>query len=225
MELEDVQRNYDAAASYYDAATELIFHRLLGLYRWRRRMVASLGDVDGATVLDIGCGTGNNFPLLAPRVGPAGRIVGIDYSPGMLAKAQRRIDRAGWRNVTLIRDDAARLEHVESSVDATVSAWCLGIVHDLPAALARLLDVTRPAGRIAVMDFVQVRPDYGPLKPLYPLYRRLLIASGIDAPEDLDGRRLAARWREGCALLHARLSSMTEEPYLSGAGLLMTGVR
>ena len=225
MELQDVQRNYDAAAAYDDVATDLVFHRLLGLRRWRRRMVDVLGDINGATVLDVGCGTGNNFPLLAPRVGSTGGIIGVDYSPGMLAKARQRIERAGWRNIELIRDDAARLEQVKDPADATVSAWCLGIVHDLPAALDRLLNATRAGGSVAIMDFVKSQPDHGPLKPLYPLYRRLLIAAGIDAPEDLDNERLAERWQEGRASLCAQLENMTEEPYLWGAGLQMHGCR
>jgi ubiquinone/menaquinone biosynthesis C-methylase UbiE len=53
-------------------------------------------------VLDIACGTGANFPLLVERVGPAGRVVGVDLSPDMLAVAAERVRRMGSDNVTLI---------------------------------------------------------------------------------------------------------------------------
>lgn len=145
-------------------------------------MVERLGNLDGATVLNVGCGTGNNFPLLVPRVGVTGHVIGVDYSAGMLARAERRAERAGFRG--------------------------------------------HPAGgRIAIMDFVKARPDRGPLKPLYPAYRRLLIAAGIDAPEDLDDERLRARWHEGRAMIREHLSDVIETRYLWGAGMLISGTR
>lgn len=223
MQLDDVRRNYDSAASYYDCATDLVFHRMLGLYRWRRHLIARLELSRGATVLDVGCGTGNNFPLIQDAVGPLGRIIGVDYSSGMLEQARDRCRRAGWSNVELVLDDAAELANVYRQADATVSAWCLGIVHDLPAALQRIIDVTRPGGRIAIMDFDRARPDRGPLRYLYPLYRRVLIGAGIDSPEDLDDDRLRARWKRGRSFLHDELDDVREERYLWNAGLLIGG--
>lgn len=88
MRLDDVRRNYDSAASYYDVATNLIFHRLLGLYRWRRKLIAKLELSPGSTVLDVGCGTGNDFPLIEQAIGSSGRIIGVDYSGRMLERAR-----------------------------------------------------------------------------------------------------------------------------------------
>lgn len=223
MQLDDVQRNYGSAAVYYDRATDLVFHRLLGLYRWRRRLIARLDLSSGATVLDVGCGTGNNFPLIQQSVGAHGRIIGVDYSSGMLERARDRCCRAGWSNVTLLQDDSARLEKVSDEVDATVSAWCLGIVHDLAEALCRITEVTRPGGRIAIMDFDRARADRGPLRYLYPVYRRVLIASGIDSPEDLQDERLRARWEDGRRYLRDHLDELQEERYLWDTGLLISG--
>jgi ubiquinone/menaquinone biosynthesis C-methylase UbiE len=56
----------------------------------------------GDSVLDIACGTGANFALLDERVGPAGRVVGVDLSPDMLAVAAERVRRTGSDNLTLI---------------------------------------------------------------------------------------------------------------------------
>jgi len=200
-----------------------VFHRFLRLYRWRRRLVARLDLARGATVLDVCCGTGNNFPLIEQAVGPEGRIIGVDYSSAMLQRARERCRRAGWSNVTLLQDDAARLEKVADSADATVSAWCLGIVHDLPEALRRITEFTRPGGRIAILDFDRARADRGPLRHLYPVYRRLLIATGIDSPEDLEDDRLRARWESGRRYLRDHLAGMREERYLWDTGLLISG--
>ncbi|MEQ8483924.1 MAG: class I SAM-dependent methyltransferase [Pseudomonadales bacterium] len=223
MQLEDVRRNYDSAAVYYDVATDLVFHRLLGLHRWRRRLIARLELSPGATVLDVGCGTGNNFPLIEQAIGSGGRIIGVDYSSGMLGRARDRCRRAGWTNVTLVQGDAARLERVTDNVDATVSAWCLGIVHDLPQALRRFTEVTRSGGRIAVLDFDRAQADRGPLRHLYPVYCRILIGAGIDSPEDLEDDRLRARWESGRKYLRDHLEEMREERYLWEMGLLISG--
>ena len=75
MRLEDVEENYDRAAKHYDTWTNLVFGRLLGVERLREHAIDLLGDLDGKVVLDIGCGTGRNFPFLIPRVGSTGRVI------------------------------------------------------------------------------------------------------------------------------------------------------
>lgn len=135
MQLKEVSENYDRAAPAYDRMTDFAFGRLLGIEKHRNSTIDLLGDLQGATVLDIGCGTGRNFPYLMSRIGPGGRLIGVDYSEGMLARARQRVERQGWNNVELMRTDAATLEGVPGPVDAVVSVWCLGIVHDLDGAL------------------------------------------------------------------------------------------
>ena len=68
----------------------------------RRRAVAWLAPRPGDTVLDVGCGTGLSFELLQRAVGDSGHIVGIEQSPQMIDKARQRVQRHGWRNVTLL---------------------------------------------------------------------------------------------------------------------------
>jgi ubiquinone/menaquinone biosynthesis C-methylase UbiE len=223
MQLGDVVRNYDWAAPRYDRWTDLVFGRLLGVEKYRERTIDLLGPLEGATVLDVGCGTGRNFPILAPRVGATGRIIGLDYSEGMLAQARERVQARGWGNVELLRGDAARLEGVPENVDAVVSIWCLGIVYDLEAALQRALDVLRPGGRIAIMDFSRARPDRGPLHWFYPLYAFALVRAGIDSPEDLNDDALRQRWERGRRFLRDRLDGVHEETYLYGGGLIIAG--
>jgi len=223
VQLSDVVRNYDWAAPRYDRWTDLVFGRLLGIEKYREKTIELLGPLQGATVLDIGCGTGRNFPLLVPRVGASGRIIGLDYSEGMLAQARARVAAQGWVNVELIRGDAAKLEGVPENVDAIVSVWCLGIVHDLEAALGRALDVLKPGGRIAIMDFGRSRPDHGPLHWLYPFYSFVLAHAGIDSREDLDDAALRQRWERGHRLLRDRLVGVHEGTYLYGGGLIIAG--
>jgi ubiquinone/menaquinone biosynthesis C-methylase UbiE len=223
MQLKDVERNYDRAARYYDWLTDIVFGRILGLERYRGRTIDLLGDLDGVTVLDVGCGTGRNFAHLVPRVGTHGHVVGLDFSEGMLERARRRVERMGWQNVTLVQGDAVTLEGAPKPCGAVTSAWCYGIVYDLDAALHRALDVLRPGGRIAIMDFERARPERGPLRALYPIYRKWLQWAGIDTAGDLDDARLQGRWSGGRDVLRARLSDLHEERYLSGAGMIIAG--
>lgn len=224
MKPESVSRNYDRAAAYYDRLTGLAFQKLLRVEdRCRRRTVNLLGDIAGKRVLDIGCGTGRNFPFLMPIIGENGQLVGLDYSRGMLEQAHHRVAKQRWRNVTLLQGDAAVLEVGEGLFDAIISTWCLGIVEDLDATLARMLTKVKPGGRIAIMDFQGARPEHGLLRWLYPFYSRLLQLAGIDTKEDLDDAKLRAKWALGRAFLANRLSDITEESYLQGLGFLMAG--
>jgi len=94
---------YDFLAPAYDPVLKPIFRP----YRWRA--LKWLPDLTGAAVLDLACGTGLNFPALAERIGGRGKIIGLDISAGMLARAQRRVDREGLRNVTLIQMNAVEI--------------------------------------------------------------------------------------------------------------------
>ncbi|MCB9797212.1 MAG: methyltransferase domain-containing protein [Alphaproteobacteria bacterium] len=223
MKLADVTKNYDRLSGSYDLWSRWLVDPLTDLPALRERAVQSLGLTPGARVLDIGCGTGLNLPLLASRVGPGGRVVGLDYSPGMLEQARRRAAREGWTQVELVQGDAAELAGVGGPFDAALSTWALGIVDDLPGALRRAVEVLEPGGRLAVLDLHRVRPERGLLRWMDPLVRGALRLSGVDSREDLDPERLARRWAEGRASLREALEDVHEEINVSGSGFLLTG--
>ena len=221
MRLSQVERQYDLAAKHYDRFSDVVFGKLLRIERYRERTLELLGDVRGATVLDVGCGTGRNFPWLAPRVGSEGRIIGLDYSKGMLSEARKRVEEEGWDNVELVRGDATQLDGIDEPVDALVSIWCYGIVHDLDAALNRAVDVLKPGGTLAIQVFARSQADRGPLRWLYPLYSGALRSTRMNGAEDLDDERVQEKWRRGRELLRARLGELHEEHYLQGMGLIL----
>ncbi len=82
-------RRYDRIARFYSTLEPLY----LIFPPARRRAVAALGLKPGDTVLEIGAGTGRNFPYLVEAVGPSGTVIGVDASPGMLAEARKLIER------------------------------------------------------------------------------------------------------------------------------------
>ncbi len=92
-----VIKRYDRLAKYIT-----LFEWLLFLPRGlRERSVAALKLRPGARVLCVGCGTGRDFRFLHEAVGPAGRIYGVDISPGMLARARAQCAANNWANVVL----------------------------------------------------------------------------------------------------------------------------
>jgi ubiquinone/menaquinone biosynthesis C-methylase UbiE len=220
---EAIARRYDRAARVYDRLADLFFERVLDVERHRDDLISMLGDLDGALVLDVGCGTGRNFPALVEAIGPRGRLVGIDCSVGMLEQASRRIREAGWKNVELVCDDAAALATVAEPVDALVSAWCYGEVLPLEPALDRAIDVIRPGGRFAVMSFVEPRPAQGRLRWLHPLYRFASLCTSIDTDEFLDSRKVQAKWNGAIDFLCGRLDDLCVERYANEALLAVSG--
>lgn len=223
MKLQDVQRNYDRLAGSYDFWDRWLSEPLTGIESLRARSVARLGLEEGHTALDIGCGTGLNLPYLVRGVGESGRVVGLDYSAGMLAKARERVEERDWKNVELVQGDAAVLAGVGGPFDAIVSTWALGIVDDLPSALRRAVEVLKPGGRIAILDLHRTRPDRGLCRLLARCVHVILRLSGVDAAEDLDNERLQRRWREGKAFLRSALVHVEEESNVGGSGFLLSG--
>src|ERR1700728_2574877 len=93
---------YGMKAKHYDITSRLYPAPGYPQRAQRLRAVQALGLRPGDTVVDIACGTGLNFPLLEKVVGPGGRIVGVDLTDAMLARAQDRIAANGWGNVSLV---------------------------------------------------------------------------------------------------------------------------
>jgi demethylmenaquinone methyltransferase/2-methoxy-6-polyprenyl-1,4-benzoquinol methylase len=223
VKLSEVERQYDRASKYYDAFSSIVLGGLLRAERYRERAVDLLGDIEGATVLDVGCGTARNFDLLVPRVGKDGQVVGLDLSRGMLDVARRRVAKRKWGNVELLSGDACSLERVAAPVDALISVWCYGLVDELDCALSRAIDVVRPGGRISIMVFVRSRAERGPLRYLHPIYEYAMQRSGIDRAGDTSDAKLVEKWGRGRALLRSRLEEYQEETYLFGTGAIFAG--
>jgi arsenite methyltransferase len=102
----------------------------------------------GGVALDVGCGPGNVTASLARAAGPDGLALGVDISEPMLTRAVRA--EAGPQ-IGFLRADAQRLPLRDETVDAVVSIAVLQLIPDPVAALAEMVRVLRPGGRLAVM--------------------------------------------------------------------------
>lgn len=175
---------YLAGARFYDALSgERMIYRA-GRVAGIRLLGAKAGDV----VLDLGCGTGLNFPLLARAVGPDGLVIGLDRSPEMLAVARRRVVREDLRTVRLLEADAtsfnAQLVNglIESTgrvpgVDALFASYSLSVIPDWHAAWAAGLSVFKQEGRAAIVD---MQSPTGVARIFTPLARLACALGGSD---------------------------------------------
>ncbi len=150
---------YGKRAASYDVAIQL--YRAFGfrLSHYRRLAADALELRQGATVVEIGCGTGANFPLLQQRVGPRGRIVGVDLTDTMLEQAGRRVRAQGWNNVELVRSDAAQYSFPKG-ISGILSTLALTHSPDYDAVIARGAEALAPGGRWVVLDLKE--PEHWP---------------------------------------------------------------
>ncbi|MBM0276224.1 class I SAM-dependent methyltransferase [Micromonospora tarensis] len=112
------------------------------------RLLLDTGAVrPGATVLDVASGTGEVSVAAAERVGPRGRVVGVDIAADMVAVAQRR--GAGYSQLTFSQGDAEQLDLPQASFDTVLSRWGLMFLPDRPRGLRGLCGLLRPGGRLA----------------------------------------------------------------------------
>jgi len=108
--------------------------------------VRALGLRAGDSVIDMACGTGLNFPLLEEVIGPDGRIVGVDLTDAMHARAQDRIKANGWSNVSLVQADAAGFDF-PAEVDAILSTYALTQVPECAEVIAHGAAALSAGGR------------------------------------------------------------------------------
>ncbi len=164
--LSAITRQYDRVARLYSTLEPLY----LIFPPARRRAVAALGLKPGGVVLEIGAGTGRNFPYLVEAVGPGGTVIGVDASTGMLAEARKLIARNGWSNVELLQQDAAQLQ-VDRDLDGVLFSLSYSVLPEPRPALARAWERLRSSGRVVVMDLGLT--EGGPHRLLDPIARLL----------------------------------------------------
>ncbi len=131
-------RDWDAAS--YDRIAD-------PMTRWGTNVLERLSLLGDETVLDAGCGSGRVTERLAERL-PAGRVIALDGSAGMLASARQRLARFGGR-VEFVEADLARPLPVRlATVDAVLSTATFHWIEDHDALFGRLAAVLRPGGRL-----------------------------------------------------------------------------
>ena len=146
---------FDAIAARYDLLNRLIS---FGVDQsWRRRTVGSMALAPGARALDLATGTAD-LAILVARTHREVQVTGVDPSARMLAVGREKVERAGLAGrVTLTSGVAEALPFESGSFDAVSMAFGIRNVPDRPAALREMARVTRPGGRVAILELSEPR--------------------------------------------------------------------
>lgn len=134
---------FDRVAPAYDRTNAVLSFGMSA--PWRSATVKAIGAVSGQRVLDIAAGTGTSSNAIAKA---GATVVGLDFSAGMV-----KLGRLRHPEVEFIQGDAMRLPFAESSFDAVTISFGLRNIEDPRIALAEMLRVLRPGGRLVVCEF------------------------------------------------------------------------
>jgi len=169
----------DAAASSFGCGNPLAF---AGVRR-------------GDTVLDLGSGAGLDLVVAADKVGPRGRVIGVDMTDAMIAAALRNVAAAGAANVEIRKGVIEELPVADDSVDWVISNCVINLSPEKDRVFAEIFRVLKPGGRFAISDIVaESLPAWlleheaayaacvsGAISE--DAYRRGLVAAGLDQVE------------------------------------------
>ena len=198
-----VQRIFDDTAQDYDRIERVL---ALGSGRWyRRKALQRAGLAAGDAVLDVGIGTGLLAREALALIGPRGRLIGVDPSPGMIGQ----VDLPG---VELIPGLAEALPRGDASADVVTMGYALRHIADLAAAFAEFHRVLRPGGRLLMLEITRPRGDRA--ASLLKLYMRVMVPS--IARVVAQRRQTAELWRyfwdtvEACVAPEVVLAALRE---------------
>ncbi|MCX7806493.1 MAG: arsenite methyltransferase [Planctomycetota bacterium] len=145
--------------------------------------VAFLQLEKGDIVLDLGCGGGKDVFLAAEKVGPGGRVIGVDMTPEMLALAEKNVarfrERTGLSNVEFREGLIEKIPARDGEAEAVISNCVINLSPDKPAVFREIFRVLKPGGRMIVSDIVLDRPLPDALRNDEDLYMACLAGAAM----------------------------------------------
>ncbi len=160
--------DYDAeeGAAVFGRAAETYDTVIPFFAEFGARLVELANPQPGESVLDVGAGRGATLVPTAHRVGPSGRVLGVDLSEEMVARLSRDVEQLGLRNATVRRMNAEALDVPAESFDVALSSFVLHLPPRPDRAAASLWRALRPAGRLGAAAPTVVGAHWDFLMPL-----------------------------------------------------------
>jgi ubiquinone/menaquinone biosynthesis C-methylase UbiE len=208
---------YRKKAKHYDVVSRLFPVPGYPQRAQRRLAVRALGLRPGDTVVDMACGTGLNFSLIQQAIGPEGRIVGVDLTDAMLARAQQRIESNRWSNVSLVQADAVEFAYPSGEIDGILSTYAMSHVPDAVNAIAHGAAALALGRRWVVLD-LKVPDDV----PRWLAQLGVAIGRPLGSIDEWVGRR---PWEALRAAMHDELVDLSWAELFFGTAFLATGSR
>lgn len=179
--------------------------------RW---LLDALGIQPGARVLDVGCGPIGILGLLSERVGPRGKVVGLEREPRFAQMAKQEVERLGLTNVVIVEADALNSGLERESFDLVHERLVMVNVPEREPLLSEMLALTAPGGAIALEDIDNVswlcHPEHASWTTLLDAFHTIHRAGGGDP---FIGRRLPALLRSAGVLdVQAHVQAELPEP-------------
>ncbi len=143
---------YDFIAPFYDPFLQPLYQP------FRQRALEKLPEIAGETVLDLACGTGQNFPALMKRIGPGGRLIGVDSSAGMLQRADRWRKKRSHNNIKLLHLKAAELENVPLKAEHVLCTYGFTAMRQWESAFSVSWNLLKPGGTYLIHDIYAEKP-------------------------------------------------------------------
>jgi len=169
MATEVVRKRYDRRAPLYDLMEG--FAEMLGLGKWRKEQ---WGKVAAGSILEVGVGTGKNFPYYPPDT----EITAIDFSEKMLSRARDKACKQGIK-VRLLPMDVQKLDFVDNTFDNVVATFVFCSVPDPLKGLAEVKRVCKPGGKVILLEHVLSanRPMAGLMNRANPVVAKIMGAN------------------------------------------------
>lgn len=156
-------KNQKLAISYYDKFAK-VYDWLSPKAYYHQPRVFAIQEMNlkaGQTILNIPCGTGQNFEYFQKEMKNSGQIIGVDLSEGMLSKAKKKVQKNGWHNITLLQKDATQInvewvnEAIKSGLQFDSILCDLGLsgFPEWEIIIDNLMTLLKPDGKIVVMDW------------------------------------------------------------------------
>jgi demethylmenaquinone methyltransferase / 2-methoxy-6-polyprenyl-1,4-benzoquinol methylase len=140
--------------------------------RWRKKALKQLKDLQPQTLLDVATGTAD-VALLAAKMLPLQKIVGIDISDGMLEIGRQKVEKAGLSGkIELLNGDSETINFPEASFDAVTVSFGVRNFEDLEKGLSEIKRVLKPGGKLVILEFS--RPKSKVPLAFYNLYMKTI---------------------------------------------------
>jgi demethylmenaquinone methyltransferase/2-methoxy-6-polyprenyl-1,4-benzoquinol methylase len=169
---------YRKYAENYDLAVK--FYLLLGLKigKYRKMTADSLELSKGDTVVELGCGTGLNFPLILDFIGSEGKLIGVDITDKMLDQARIRVKENGWNNVELIQSDTADYDFPKE-LDGIFTTGAIQYSPQYDTIIKKGYEALKTGKNFVVFDF---KMPQGPSRIFAPIL--IFFTKGFEANEE-----------------------------------------